>query len=89
MTDDILDVFLLLATQLIVAPPNRALVLALEVEMSARLARWLAFVALFPAQATCEAAYTSMLVWSLEYYFQLSCNILMLFQIITLKKGNE
>ena len=37
--DDVLDMFFLLATQLIVAPPYRALVLALKVEVSARLAR--------------------------------------------------
>ena len=56
VANDILDVFFLLTTQLVVAPPDRSLVLALEVEMSARLARWFAFVAFLTAQATSEAA---------------------------------
>ena len=59
VTDDVLDMFLLLATQLIIAPPDRTLVFALEVEVPARLARWFAFVALFTAQATGEAAWIS------------------------------
>ena len=47
VTDDALDVLLLLTTQLIVAPPDGTLVFALEVQMSACLARRFAFVAFF------------------------------------------
>lgn len=55
--DDVLDRLLLLLALVIVAPPHRPLVLALEPQMLAGLALALPFVTLLSSQPTCEAAY--------------------------------
>ena len=53
--DDGLDVFLLILPVLIIAPPHRSLVLAVETQVFASLAGRLSFIALLSSQSTCEA----------------------------------
>ena len=57
LLDNVLDIILLLATHVVIAPPQRPFVLAAQPEMLARFTLWLAFVALLASQSTCEAAY--------------------------------
>jgi hypothetical protein len=55
--DDCFDVLLLLSSLLIVTPPNRPFVLAIETEMSAGLAFRPRLVALLSAETACEATW--------------------------------
>lgn len=48
--DNHFDVVLLLPARLVVAPPHRPLILALQAEVSARRAHGRSFVTLFPPQ---------------------------------------
>lgn len=57
--DDIFDDLLLLLPLVVVAPPHRPFVFALEPEVFARFALPLTFVALLSSQATCEASCSS------------------------------
>jgi hypothetical protein len=58
MLDDILDVLLLLAALLVVAPPHGSLILALEAKIAACSAAGLALIALLPSKPASEAALT-------------------------------
>lgn len=57
--DDVLDGLLLRLALLVIAPPQRPLVLALETEVFARLAARLSFVALLPSETASEAAWSA------------------------------
>ena len=54
--DDVFDGFFLLPAHLVVAPPHRSLVLALQSQVSARFAAWFALVALLASKPACEAS---------------------------------
>lgn len=54
--NDALDHFLLLPSLLVVTPPHRALVFALQSQMSASFAAGFALIAFLPSQSACEAA---------------------------------
>lgn len=53
--DDVLDDFFLTPSLIIVAPPHRPLVFALETQVFACAARGLSLITLLPSKTTCEA----------------------------------